>query len=272
MFVSPQKAHLSLDIEYERDTADGDVVTTMQFLRSRPEVVLNTNDLTTIIDGALDWFILKSDEFTHEGSGWRIRNVRNLILRMAQFDPLGGSSFIPTPKWIASKKAVVNIKNFDDRCFLYSVLAFKHVHEVHAEQVFRYRKVLKDVNVDGLTFPMTIAQIPAFEAQNPDYSVNVILPSTKDKTFIPHYASKFRNRKYIANLLLLDDGDRRHYTVIRDLGRLVAAPYCLHCFTAANLLETHMSDCGTHGLQAVRYPTPGKNILKFTNIQNQFEV
>src|SRR6218665_1039343 len=98
MFVSPQKAHLSLDIEYERDTADGDVVTTMQFLRSRPEVVLNTNDLTTIIDGALDWFILKSDEFKHEASSWRIRNVRNLMLWIAPFDPLGGSSFIPTPK------------------------------------------------------------------------------------------------------------------------------------------------------------------------------
>src|SRR6218665_10780 len=85
---------------------------------------------------------------------------------------------------------------------------------------------------------MTIAQIPAFEAQNSDFSVNVILPSTKDKTF-PHYASKYRNRKYIVNLLLLDEGDRRHYTVIRDLSRLVAGrnfhvgrtvpcPYRLH--------------------------------------------
>src|SRR6218665_3312104 len=137
--------------------------------------------------------------------------------------------------------------------------------------------------MDGLTFPMTIAQIPPFEAQNSDYSVNVFLPSNKDKTFIPHYASKYRNRKYISNLLLLDDGDRRHYTLIRDLSRLVAGrnfhdgrsfpcPYSLHCLTAAYLLETHMPDCGTHGLQAVRYPTLGKNILKFTNIQNQFEV
>src|SRR6218665_2988556 len=184
MFVSPQKVHLSLDIECERNTADGDVTTTPQYLRSRPEVVLNTNDLTTIIDEALDWFILKSDEFTHEASGWRIRNVRNLILRMAQFDPIGGSSFLQTPKWIASKMAVVNIKNYDDLCFQYSVLAFKHVYKEHAYRVSKYREFLKDLNVDGLTFPLTIAQIPAFEAQNPDYSVNVILPNTKDKTFI----------------------------------------------------------------------------------------
>src|SRR6218665_2851401 len=46
----------------------------------------------------------------------------------------------------------------------------------------------------------------------------------------------------------------------------------LHCFYTENLLETHMPDCGTHGLQVVRYPTPGRNILKFTNIQNKFEV
>ena len=198
---------------------------------------------------------------------------------MAQFDPLGGSSFVQIPKCIAAKRAIVNIKSFDDRCFLYSVLAFSHFQDQDASRVSKYRKLLKNLNVDGLTFPMTIAQVPAFELQNPDYSVNIILPNTKDKTFILHYASKYRNRKYLANLLLLDDGDRRHYTVIRDLGRLVArrnfhhgrmcpCPYCLHCFATANLLETHMPDCGTHGLQAVRYPTPGKNILRFTNIQN----
>src|SRR6218665_856119 len=146
MFVRPQKVHLSLDMRYERDTVDGDVTTTPQYLRSRPEVVLNTNDLTTIIDEALDWFILKSDELTHETSGRRTRNVRNLILRMAQFDPLGGSSFLQTPKWIAVKKTIVNIKNFDDRCFLYSVLAFKHVHKEHAERVSKYREFLEDLN------------------------------------------------------------------------------------------------------------------------------
>ena len=75
MFDRPQKVHLSLDIEYERDTAEGDVTTTVQYLRSRPQFVLNTNDLTSIIDGVLEWFILKSDEFTQESSGWKIRNV-----------------------------------------------------------------------------------------------------------------------------------------------------------------------------------------------------
>jgi len=54
MFHRQQKLHLFLDIEYERNTADGDVTTTPQYLRSRPEVVLNTNDLTSIIDGPLN--------------------------------------------------------------------------------------------------------------------------------------------------------------------------------------------------------------------------
>src|SRR6218665_3694095 len=98
MFVRTQKLHLSLDIEYEKDTVEGDVTMTVQYLRSRPEVVPNTNDLTSIIDGALQWFILKSDEFTHESSGWRIRKVRNPILHMVQLDPLGSTSFASTPK------------------------------------------------------------------------------------------------------------------------------------------------------------------------------
>lgn len=79
MFAIPQKVHFSLDVVYEGHTAYSDVTTSMQYLRIRPEVVLNNNDVTAKLDGALEWLKLKSDEFTDKSSGWHIRNVRNPI-------------------------------------------------------------------------------------------------------------------------------------------------------------------------------------------------
>lgn len=133
---------------------------------------------------------------------------------------------------------------------MYSVLAFSHHYKIHPEHVSKYIRYIDQLNVDGLDFSMQISQIPVFEANNPDYSINVIYPDSDDKTFIPRYASKYRSRKYIVNLLELNDDQVRHYTVIRDLFRLLSArnsykfktfpcPYCLSFFWAENLLNSH---------------------------------
>ena len=130
---------------------------------------------------------------------------------------------------------------------------------------------------------MTIEHIPRFEELNTDYVIIVIYPCCEDKTFMPIYASKHQNRKHIVNLLFLDRSEKRHYVFIRDSSRLLASrnsyngrtfpcPYCLHCFTREYSLNSNMPDCGVHGLQAARYPEPGKNILKFRNIYKQFPV
>ena len=38
-----------------------------------------------------------------------------------------GNSYIKSPEWVASKKAIINSKNVDNRCFEYSiVVAFHH--------------------------------------------------------------------------------------------------------------------------------------------------
>ena len=83
--------------------------------------------------------------------------------------------------------------------------------------------ISNELNVEGLTFPIEIGQIPIFETNNPDFSVNVICTnSDEDQTFIPLYASQHRDRKHTVNLLLLSEGERRHYILIRNLSRLLS--------------------------------------------------
>ena len=38
-------------------------------------------------------------------------------LHTVKYMPLGGSSYIPLPKFLAAKKAIINLKNEDDECF-----------------------------------------------------------------------------------------------------------------------------------------------------------
>ena len=126
------------------------------------------------------------------------------------YNPIGGSSFIAT--WLADKKAVVNIKNKDEKCFLYSVQATSHPQKIHQERVSHYEQFLPELKLKDLTFPLDIDQIPKFEANNTDYAINVMrINDDEEEAFAPLYATKYRNRKHLVWLLLLDEGEIQHF-------------------------------------------------------------
>ena len=57
------------------------------------------------------------EHFTsQEGTGAAIDHCIKLYLKTAKYEPLKGSSYIPFPKPIASQKAIINVKNGDDKC------------------------------------------------------------------------------------------------------------------------------------------------------------
>ena len=52
-------------------------------------------------------------KFQRQGSNWRFHSVLSLDLHTVKYAPLGGSSYITLPKFLAAKK-VINLKNKDD--------------------------------------------------------------------------------------------------------------------------------------------------------------
>ena len=152
-------------------------------------------------------------------------------------------------------------------------------------QPYNYKKDLQNFNVDGLKLPLPVKQIPKFEAQNKEFSVNVYaLDEIKSKTrdnkaiLFPLYNTKERNRKYHANLLLITSGDKRHYVVIKSLIRLLAGrtadtsgrqsfvcKFCLYSFSSELLLEKHRVSCSEHAAVTAEFPVEPMNILKFKN-------
>ena len=54
---------------------------------------------------------------------WTTKNLpsSSLDVHFTKYRPLNGSSYIELPKFIESKKAVVNIKHADDQCFKWCI-------------------------------------------------------------------------------------------------------------------------------------------------------
>ena len=49
--------------------------------------------------------------FQRRGSNWQFVSINQLGIHLVDFIPLGGSSYIPLPKKIRDKKAIINLTN-----------------------------------------------------------------------------------------------------------------------------------------------------------------
>ena len=52
-----------------------------------------------------------------QSSGWYLESIINITLHTAKWDPLNAGSYIDLPPYLKNKKAIINMKNQDDKCF-----------------------------------------------------------------------------------------------------------------------------------------------------------
>ena len=79
----------------------------------------NEDEIYTIMTERI---LEKMATFQSLGSGWRLYNIINIELHTTRYDPLRGETWIALPKELANKKAIINMKNKDNKCFLWCVL------------------------------------------------------------------------------------------------------------------------------------------------------
>ena len=167
---------------------------------------------------------------------------------------------------------------------------FENLQKTHLNRPCTCTQDLKKFNTSGLVFPMPVNQIDLFERQNEEFSICVYASdksrekSRKNKVYLyPVYVSKHRNRRYHANLLLLESPGKSHYVIITSLSRLLCGRvagdrksfvcrFCLYCFSNNSLLDQHEVMCSKHPAQKRTYPPPDDNILKFKNFGHTLKV
>ena len=287
------KFYLTVILELERISTEGGEVTSALYLHSLPSVVLESSDLEEQFQTASDRLKDLLDVFQGEGSGFSLKSILECTVNVASYDVIGGSLFIELPVYIKNKKATVKIKNTDEffvQSFLY-ILSYVRKPPVTKEpnQPYHYKKDLQNFNVDGLKFPLPVKQIPKFENQNGDFSVNVYsVDLEKEKSrenqvnLYPVYTSPHRNRKHHVNLQLIKSEQKSHYVVIKSLSRLLygrtaennkafVCKFCLYAFKQEHSPIAHEVACSEHPSQKVVYPTLRENILRFENFGNSSE-
>ena len=218
-----------------------------------------------------------------EGSGWVFLEVENLTLHTDIWDPIKASSYIDLPKELKNKNAIINMKNEDNKCFLWCVLrALNPSKDKHPSRIDKDLKSKENtLNMEGIEYPVSLKDINRFEKQNPEISISV-LGYSKDERIYPLRISKFTKmkkedeRKHNIVLLLIKNGDNSHYCLINNLSRLLTSQvnnhksklyYCLNCLNGyddTEKLNKHKKYCSENESIKINMPSP-ETYLKFKN-------
>ena len=247
------KFYLTVRPQLSRTDPDGSEKISTPYLCSTPSIMLQSSDIHEQINEAGNRIKHLLDIHEGRGSGFSLDCILECQLNIATFDVIGGSSNPPLPKCIQSKNATVNIKNKDNKNFLYCLSYIRKPVVKNAQRPSHYTEELNNFDISGIKFPITLNQIEKFEQPNPDFSVNVFKHDKqvdKDVKLIPLYTTPERNRKYHANLLQIGTSQKPHYVVINNMSHLLLentsarnkmyiCKYCLTKFAKESTLEEH---------------------------------
>ena len=231
---------------------------------SNIEVNLEGNDEDDIYIIMMDRILEKIERFINGdgngGTGWAVFNVIKLKLHTVSYKPLRGETWVPLPKELADKKAIINMKNENNKCFLWSVLRALNPTKSHPERVDKELKLKENtLNMEGIEYPVSLKDIDKFEEQNPSISIIVYGYKNKKETGVyPLRISKNIDRKHIIRLMLIEKNGVKHYTWVKNQSALLASQVsnhkersyfcdrCLNPFWCEKSLNNHLEYCSNH--------------------------
>ena len=94
-------------------------------------------------------------------SGFSIYKIIHLYINFHRLALTRSGSYTELPKWLKSKKAVINPQNIDEECFKWATIAALHHEEIKTDhqRISKLRPCENQYNWKGLEFPVSVKKI-----------------------------------------------------------------------------------------------------------------
>ena len=255
------------------------------FNRMRPAILNehNVGTLNHLLNQFIDEVKGEIEAWSQRGSGWVLDEILEAYINVAQYQPMRGGSYMPLPKKLQDKKAIVNVQNRDKHCLRWELRAalFPARNGAKVTRTSSYQAE-DGLNFTGIDFPTPVSQIGRLERQNPNLAINVF--GWENEQVVVHRISEKGGKIPRINLMITKQGENTHDSYVR---RLTALLYdqdrhnesehfcerCLHGYTTIDLLERHKPEC--KGLlkspTRTEMPKAGENKMAFKNYYKQMK-
>jgi len=142
---------------YRSYQSNAESIVEVRLFQSKTEIFLEITNLDKVWTKMCDQVFESLAFFQTNGSGWTFHWIVDFEIHTEKYKPLCGSPWIPMPKFLAEKKALINMKNKDNQCFKWSVARKLNAVTCHAERREKHlREQVKSLNIDGIEFPVEL--------------------------------------------------------------------------------------------------------------------
>ena len=257
------------------------------FTRQENPILINTYNpraITEQLKVVLDRQLEELAGWTERGSGWTVYAIEMFYIDVARNDPLRGGHYLPFPKDLKAKGAIINVKNKDNECLRWALRSAKFPVTKDPQRPSKY-PANDGLDFTGISFPTPLNEISKVEKLN-NIAINVLSFDNKTKKARILYVSEMKGENLPSyNLMLLTKGSTSHYCYIKNLSRLLYGQqhsegnhyhYCVRClqgFSLQAVFQEHTTFCRGASSRPTRpdMPAEGKNTLKFQNHQRQMK-
>ena len=145
-----------------------------------------------------------------EGSNFVFESVNLLYYSPHKINLNRGGSYVNSPDWIKIKKATINPKNKDNKCFRDALTATLNHEKIpsHLERISNLKPFFDQYNWKGIEFPSHSKDWKKFEQNNKTIALNTLFVPYNTKQIRPAYISKYnheRNNQVILLMITNDD-------------------------------------------------------------------
>ena len=165
---------------------------------------------------------------------------------------------------------LINLKNTDNKCLLWSLNRHLNPRKVHPERITKDdREFAKGLDFSGINFPVTLVDINKIEKQN-KININLFGYDTVKKSVYPIQISDESYDDHLELLYLEGKNElgeeTTHDVYIKDFNRLMFnftkhkgkkhfCMHCLQCFYSNESLAKHRVNCiAINGVQGINMP------------------
>ena len=232
------------------------------YTRSHNIEIMFGDDNDDIIEQIFESLLKKYEENLENkmrGSEFEFDGVNFLYYDFNKTSINRGGSYIDSPKWLKDKKSTINPKNNDDKCFQYAVTLALNLDKIKKDpqRVSKIKPFIEKYNWEDIDFSSTSKDWKKFECNN-EIALNILYVPYNTKQINIAYKSKNNlTQKRQIILLMISDGQKWHYLVVKNLSRLLRGItsnhkedfYCLNCFHSyrtKNKLDAHKKICESH--------------------------
>ena len=186
-------------------------------------------------------------------------------------------SWLPTPKTIVKKQAILNIRNKNNLCFLHCINAFVNPTKSNPNRLSSYPPLENlNLNLKGIQFPITLKEVGKFEKKN-NFSFNIFFLTKGNKIEICHRTKEYKTNH--INLLLLEQDKKQHFCLIKNMDKLFShqvgyrkhikyhCDSCLLFFKSEKKFKGHREDCIKINKNPINFPE--EDFVYFNRMETQ---